>query len=426
MHSSFVTSDEHMHLVLEDAVLQHVPLLSVQSYRESSGAVEQAQGCCLEFRGVHYTVPNQADRSKPLALLRDVTGRAMPGEMVALVGASGAGKSTLLDILAQRKSTGSITGEITYNGSTVMKSFAYVMQDSAHIGILTVKETLYYAAELRLSQQMSKREKGERVQKLIDMLGLAKVANSVLGTSNVRGISGGQLKRVSIGVEIVHLPNLMFLDEPTTGLDSSTSGEVMSAVRNLANQNRTVLCTIHQPSGDTYSLFDTLLLLAQGKVIYFGPALEIVNYFQQSPFGFQCKQGANPADFLIAVAGSFLPAADGSTIAGAELAEYYLSTETCRVAVADLRTLGGVHNPLINPNAANRAAASAVVEDDSDNDVIKVDLWYQIYVLLQRRITSMRRDYMTVVGPAVRFVLKFFFPFCHLLACSAQAYIISL
>jgi ABC-type multidrug transport system ATPase subunit len=242
-----------------------------------------------------------------------------------LLDLGGAGKSTLLDVLAQRKTTGEISGEILYNGSTVLRSTAYVMQDNVHIGLLTVRESLYFAAQLRLPEEWPIEKKEKRVDKILDMLGLTEVANTLVGNHSIRGISGGQTKRLSIGVEIINLPNIMFLDEPTTGLDSSISLEVMSAVRNLANQNRTVICTIHQPSHATFELFDTLLLLAKGRVIYFGNVNEVIEYFMHSsPYHFHYKAGTNPADYVIAVAGSFLPASDGRHIPGDELAEYYV------------------------------------------------------------------------------------------------------
>lgn len=122
------------------------------------------------------------------------------------------------------------------------------MQDNVHIGLLTVKETITYAAELRLDENMKSEDKANRVQTILNMLGLNEVGDTLIGNENIRGVSGGQLKRVSIGVEIINLPDLMFFDEPTTGLDSAISFEVMAAVRNLANQNRTVICTIHQVS----------------------------------------------------------------------------------------------------------------------------------------------------------------------------------
>jgi ABC-type multidrug transport system ATPase subunit len=191
---------------------------------------------------------DKRDKKSKRTLLRGVSGRAHPGEMCALMGPSGAGKSCLLDVLAGRKTTGEIQGDILFNGvdrsPSITRSSAYVMQDNAHIGVLTVKQTLMYAAELRLGQTFNPKAKEKRVQKIMDMLGLTDFADVVVGSVEQRGISGGQIKRVSIGVEIVNLPDLIFLDEPTTGLDSAISYEVMAAVRNLANQNRTVRLSI--------------------------------------------------------------------------------------------------------------------------------------------------------------------------------------
>lgn len=116
----------------------------------------------------------------------------------------------MLDVLAGRKTTGTITGDILFNGAErtpgVMRSSAYVMQDNVHIGILTVRETLQFAAELRLSEKMTSINKTKRIDKILDMLGLAEHGDTLVGNEFIRGISGGQLKRLSIGVEIIHLP----------------------------------------------------------------------------------------------------------------------------------------------------------------------------------------------------------------------------
>ena len=388
-------------LVVEDPLLDHEPPRGVESYRLSSGVVDRAHGCRLVFRDVHYTVTNKNDGVTETTLLKGVTGRAMPGEMVALMGASGAGKSTLLDVLAQRKNTGTIKGEITYNGSTEMKSFAYVMQDNAHMGILTVRESIHYAAELRLSERMSKEAKAKRVQKIIDMLGLDGVANSILGTHQIRGVSGGQLKRVSIGVEIVNLPNLMFLDEPTTGLDSSISLEVMSAVRNLANQNRTVICTIHQPSEDTFALFDSLLLLAEGRVIFFGPTSTVAEFFAQSPYKFECKPGANPADFVVAVAGSYLPSHDGRSVTGGELAAYYATSDRAKSA-AEVLPEGLEQTPSNIPENPLLRSSNEPAEPEPVVGHYRTSLSHQLQVLLHRRVAIIVKDPMPTIGPIGR------------------------
>ena len=313
-------------------------------YRTNTGDVQMSRGCRLVFRNLSYTVRNKMDSKVKVQLLKGVSGRAHPGEMCALMGASGAGKSTLLDVLAMRKTTGDIEGDILFNGrectASVLRSSAYVMQDNVHIGVLTVRQTLTYACRLRMDEKkFDDKKRNARVNKIMDMLGLTEHAGTIVGNEYIRGISGGQTKRLSIGVEIVNLPDLIFLDEPTTGLDSSIAYEVMAAVRNLANQNRTVICTIHQPSPITYFLFDKLLLLAEGSVIYFGPARDVVNYFTSSPYQFPYVRGTNPADFVISVGGSFTPAGNGKFIPGSELASYYASSELCRVFMENIDTM---------------------------------------------------------------------------------------
>jgi ABC-type multidrug transport system ATPase subunit len=328
--------------------------------------------------------------------------------MCALMGASGAGKSTLLDILAQRKTTGEITGEILYNDSTLLRSTAYVMQDNVHIGLLTVKQSLYFAAQLRLPEHWTQEKKEKRVEKILDMLGLTEVANTLVGNHEIRGISGGQLKRLSIGVEIVNLPNLMFLDEPTTGLDSSISLEVMSAVRNLANQNRTVICTIHQPSHQTFDLFDTLLLLAKGRVIYFGPVNEAIDYFQNiSSFHFHYRPGTNPADYVIAVGGSFIPASDGRHVTGDELANFYMQHKNSKPgftidprkqAIFESGTLPVVANAL----AAQKKAELNGEDDEFHTRAYNTSTWHQIKIMCHRNVLKTMKDRRATVTATAR------------------------
>jgi len=361
-------------------------------YRQSTGNVQLSRGCRLVFKDLQYSVHSKKDKKLMIPLLKGVSGRAHPGEMCALMGASGAGKSTLLDVLAGRKNTGELLGDILFNGAprtlTIMKSAAYVMQDNVHIGVLTVRESLRFAAELRLKETLPAEAKEKRVQKILDMLGLEAVADTIVGDENTRGISGGQVKRLSIAVEIVSLPDLIFLDEPTTGLDSSIAYEVMAAVRNLANQNRTVVCTIHQPSPQTYLLFDKLMLLAEGRVIYFGPARDVVNYFVTSPYQFFYKPGSNPADFVIAVAGSFVFSSSGQKVSGGELAALYGSSELSKLFKENMDTMIAI-------DSAASATPEAGADEHTENDMeYNTSTLNQLKVLISRaalRIVKNRR-----------------------------------
>ena len=276
------------------------------------------------------------------------------------------------------------------------------MQDNVHIGVLTVRESLRYAAELRLKENLPAETKEKRVQKILDMLGLEAVADTIVGDENSRGISGGQVKRLSIGVEIVSLPDLIFLDEPTTGLDSSIAYEVMAAVRNLANQNRTVICTIHQPSPQTYLLFDKLLLLAEGRVIYYGPARDVVNYFATSPYQFFYKPGSNPADFVIAVAGSFVFSSSGQRVSGGELAALYGSRELAKMFKDSIETMIAIDS------AANGASEA---DDSMDMDMeYNTSTWFQTKTLISRNFLRIKKNRRaTVIGVARYVIIGFFY-----------------
>ncbi|KAK3252787.1 hypothetical protein CYMTET_37936 [Cymbomonas tetramitiformis] len=282
-----------------------------------------------------YTVmlpKSKTDSRREMTLLSGVNFLLRPGNMCALMGASGAGKSTLLDVVAGRKSEGKgvarIDGDLLFNNQPRSPYFkrlsAYVMQDDVHMASLSVQETLWFASCFRMGEETTDEMRQERVDMLLKMLGIEHIRDSMVGDQTTRGISGGQRKRLSIGVEIVALPPIIFLDEPTSGLDSEISFNVMASVREVADQERTICTTIHQPSPETFSLFDYILLLAHGKVVYFGLVKEVVNYFSSPPLAFEYIDGQNPADFVVHVAGgNCVPPGRDSPFNSDELSQIY-------------------------------------------------------------------------------------------------------
>ena len=324
----------------------------------------------------------------------------------------GAGKSTLLDILADRKTTGEVTGEIYINGrrstKAMMRSSAYVMQDNAHIGVLTVQESLYFAAQLRLPQNMSEDLKTERIKNIMGILGLAGIANSVVGDEHQRGISGGQKKRLSIGVEIIHLPELIFLDEPTTGLDSSIAYEVMYTVRKLANQNRTIVCTIHQPSSHTFSLFDTVMLLVAGQMFFYGKREKIVPFFTNCVYHFPYRAGSNIADFIIAISAQALLSADNQKVTPEQLVELYQQSSfyhTFYDKIEEYLTKDCLIP--VNEKAAFHVTNLSLSRDSMlhVSDELKEQFneeFFQIRVLVHRLIVRKRRDWKTTLLVTIR------------------------
>ncbi|KAJ7970112.1 ABC transporter G family member [Quillaja saponaria] len=192
-------------------------------------------------------------------VLEGLTGYAEPGTLTALMGPSGSGKSTLLDALSGRLAANAFhSGTILLNGHKTKLSFgaaAYVTQDDNLIGTLTVRETISYSARLRMPYKMSWSDKLAMVENTIIAMGLQDCADTVIGNWHLRGISGGEKRRVSIGMEILMRPRLLFLDEPTSGLDSASAFFVTQTLRALARDGRTVIASIHQPSSEAYEFF---------------------------------------------------------------------------------------------------------------------------------------------------------------------------
>ncbi|KAL4196324.1 hypothetical protein AMTRI_Chr04g245640 [Amborella trichopoda] len=235
-------------------------------------------------------------------ILRGLNGCAQSGEFLAIMGPSGCGKSTLLDALAGRLSSNVVQmGEILINGRKQALAYgtsAYVTQNDTLMSTLTVWEAVYYSAQLLLPSTMSSSQKIERAEITIQEMGLQDAIHTRIGGWGVKGLSGGQKRRVSICIEILTRPSLLFLDEPTSGLDSAASYHVMTRIACLArHDDRTVVTSIHQPSAEVFGLFNTLCLLSGGKTLYFGQASEANDFFTLN--GFPCPSLRNPSDHFL-------------------------------------------------------------------------------------------------------------------------------
>lgn len=154
----------------------------------------------------------------------------------------------------------------------MLKLQAYVTQEDVLLGTLTVRETITYSAHLRLPTSMAKEDVSGIIEGTIIEMGLQDCADRLIGNWHLRGISGGEKKRLSIALEILTRPRLLFLDEPTSGLDSASAFFVVQTLRNVARDGRTVISSIHQPSSEVFALFDDLFLLSGGETVYFGEA----------------------------------------------------------------------------------------------------------------------------------------------------------
>ncbi|KAL5704226.1 ABC transporter G member 25 [Ranunculus cassubicifolius] len=243
--------------------------------------------------------------SEERTILDGITGMVGAGEILAILGPSGSGKSTLLTALAGRLNGGrSFTGSVLANGrkltKPVLRRTGFVTQDDVLYPHLTVKETLVFCSLLRLPNTLPKKEKIQIVESVISELGLGKCENTIIGNSFLRGVSGGERKRVSIGHEMLVNPSLLLLDEPTSGLDSTAAHRLVSILESLAQKGKTIVTSMHQPSSRVYQVFHSVLVLSEGRCLYFGKGADAMNYFNS--LGFSPSFPMNPADFLLDLA----------------------------------------------------------------------------------------------------------------------------
>ncbi|XP_031965970.1 broad substrate specificity ATP-binding cassette transporter ABCG2 isoform X2 [Corvus moneduloides] len=292
----------HLCIQMSDSSTNGIP-----SRKQSSPDFAGKAGSMLTFHNICYRVKTKTGflcfrKTADKEVLRDVNGIMKPG-LNAILGPTGSGKSSLLDILAARKDPNGLSGDILINGAPQPANFkctsGYVVQDDVVMGTLTVRENLKFSAALRLPKSVKEQEKDERVNQIIKELGLSKVADSKVGTQFSRGVSGGERKRTNIGMELITDPAILFLDEPTTGLDASTANAVLLLLKRMSKQGKTIIFSIHQPRYSIFRLFDNLTLLAAGRVLYHGPAQHAIQYFQS--IGYQCEPYNNPADFFLDV-----------------------------------------------------------------------------------------------------------------------------
>ena len=237
-------------------------------------------------------------------ILNDVTAEMPSGSLTAIIGGSGSGKTSLLNLMSNRMGGSRLkkSGTTLYNGSTKLSSIrsAYVMQQDVLLPTLTVRETLQYAADLRLPPPTTTAERRKVVEEVILELGLKDCANTRIGNNVHKGCSGGEKRRTSLGIQLLSSPSVLFLDEVTTGLDATSAYQLIRTLKNLATKGRTIVTTIHQPRSEIWGLFDDLILLTGGSPVYCGPAGDSLSYF--ADLGHPLPPFVNPAEHLIDLA----------------------------------------------------------------------------------------------------------------------------
>lgn len=267
-------------------------------------------------------------------IINDVSGTIKPGRLTLLLGPPGCGKTTLLKALSGNLSNSiQVTGEITYNGYTFsefvpQKTSAYISQYDQHIPEMTIRETLDFSSccqgigsRAEMMIELSRREKAAGIlpdpyidtymkaiaiegQKttiqtdyLLKILGLEICADTIVGDALRRGISGGQKKRLTTGEMIIGPTRALFMDEISNGLDSSTTYQIISYLQCLAHiTDATIMVSLLQPAPETFDLFDDIILMAEGKIIYHGPQCSVLEFFESC--GFRCPERKGVAEFL--------------------------------------------------------------------------------------------------------------------------------
>ncbi|KAK9072311.1 hypothetical protein SSX86_008744 [Deinandra increscens subsp. villosa] len=372
---------------------QMVDIEAQSSFEQTSSIFNKVESpISLKFHEVVYTVTikkqgwlnKMKNKSLEKQILKGITGMVLPGEMLAMLGPSGCGKTTLLTALGGRLS-GKLNGTITYNGkpfSSIMKRYTgFVPQDDVLYPHLTVTETLIFTALLRLPKDLTSQEKVTHAEDVINQLRLTRCKNVIIGGPGLRGVSGGERKRVSIGQEMLINPSLLFLDEPTSGLDSTTAQRIVSTIRELARGGRTVVMTIHQPSSKLFYAFHKVLLLSEGNSLFFGKGSEVMSYFDS--IGFSPSVAMNPSDFLLDLANGIL--SDDSSCSG--------QNEIKQKLVLAYKS-----------NLANNLKAEVLEFDDHMNDDVsenkKPERWtttwsQQVMVLLRRGVKERRHEFFS-------------------------------
>ncbi|KAF7379976.1 hypothetical protein HZH68_016924 [Vespula germanica] len=338
--------------------------------------INEANTVDIIFENISYSV-SLGFRKGRKEILHGINGRLQAKQLIALMGPSGAGKSTLLDVLSGFRETG-VDGVIYVNGrirqlNSFRRCIAYITQDNRLESLLTVIESMRVAADLKLPINTPKYQKETIIEDILTTLGLYEHLNTRAGR-----LSGGQKKRLSIALELVNNPTVMFLDEPTTGLDSSSCMQVVNLLKLLARQGRTIICTIHQPSASLFQIFDQIYVLAQGNCLFQGSTKKLIPYLESMKL--PCPIYHNPADYVIELAcGEYGEEQLKTLINGSDNGRKVQWFENPQ-ALKDAKALRALH-PLKKQKKVDSISGSQATP-----------LSYQISVLLKKGFLICKRD----------------------------------
>ncbi|XP_017981062.1 PREDICTED: ABC transporter G family member 25-like [Theobroma cacao] len=331
-------------------------------------------------------------------ILNNITGVASPGEILALLGPSGSDKSTLLNALAGRLQQGhGFSGTILANNKKPIKQTAkrtgFVTQDDVLYPYLTVRETLVFCSLLRLPKTLTTKEKTLIAEMVLSELWLSKCENTINGNSFIRGISGGERKRVSIAHEMLINLSLLILNEPTSGLDSTGAHRLVSTLGSLAQKGKTIVTSMHQPSSRVYQMFDSMLVLSEGRSLYFGKESEAMAYFES--VGFSPSFPMNPADFLLDIANGVckldaVSERERPNVKQTLIASYNaLLAPKVKAACMEITIVSAKETRLIGSHSS---------KEHKESNTVDLSTWFhQFNILLQRSLKERKHESFNIL-----------------------------
>uniref|UniRef100_A0A7N0RHL0 ABC transporter domain-containing protein n=1 Tax=Kalanchoe fedtschenkoi TaxID=63787 RepID=A0A7N0RHL0_KALFE len=343
----------------------------------------------VAFKDVSLTL-----KGKKKHLLRYVSGTIRPGRITAVMGPSGAGKTTFLSALGGKATGCAMIGSITVNGgsasvSSYKKIIGYVPQDDIVHGNLTVEENLWFSARCRLAGNMPRVDRVLIVERVIESLGLQEIRGCLVGTVEKRQISGGQRKRVNVGLEMVIEPSLLILDEPTSGLDSSTSQLLLRALRHEAREGVTICMVVHQPSYMLFKMFDDLVLLAKGGLVaYHGPVDHVEEYF--AGLGINVPDRVNPPDHFIDVLEGIVEPSALSSVSYTDLPLRWMLYNGYTIP-SDLKQ-NAADIAITSPNAPTCQTPDSVYQTSLEHSFV-AELWQDVKCNVELQQEKIRHNY---------------------------------
>ncbi|XP_076274521.1 ATP-binding cassette subfamily G member 4-like [Rhynchophorus ferrugineus] len=335
----------------------------------------------IDFQDLTYSIRDSYTGKGWRQLLKSINGSFRSGELTAIMGPSGAGKSTLLNILAGYVTAG-VKGSIRAEGrprdlTTFKKLSAYIMQDDIVQPRLTVCEAVMFAARLKLGSEIQKSEKHEVVEEVIQLLGLEKCMNT-----RTEYLSGGQRKRLTVALELVNNPPVIFLDEPTTGLDNVAIKQCIELLHKITKHGRTVICTIHQPPASLFHYFDQVYVLAQGYCVFNGSPSQLVPFLSKASL--PCPPTYTPADYII------------------ELVQSKTDNITALSNTIQNGKINLIEKKKEETIICTKTAGIFEIQQDytqtvtKNYDVFPISIWMQLVILLHRNFLQLKRNHSNI------------------------------